>query len=185
MPKILGIDLGKDTGWGLLGDGRPRFGTLKIVSQWQPFGDCMLVLEDKLHKLILKQRPDRIAVARPFVRKSKGKMYDTPQNLLPMYGAFTTLMMLAATMKIPVDVVEEGAARSRLVGKNMLRRKSADAKADVMLAWVSRGLDVKTSHEGDALCVAMEGRAMAVRGREYETTPLFEAAATVRPRRAA
>lgn len=180
--RTLGIDLGKQTGWGALGSGHPpRFGSMKIVAQWQPLGDSLLILEDHLHKLILRHRPDQLAVARPFVRTR----FDTPQNLLPMYGCFTVLCMMASSMKLPLIVVNESAARTRLVGKNMLRRKSAQAKQDVIQAWRSRGVEVTDDHEADALCVALEAIAQADPTRDYATTPLFDAAATVRARRSA
>lgn len=185
MPGVLGLDLGKQLGWGLVGGGAPRFGTIKVVSEWSPLGPCMLVLEDQLHRLILRHRPEVLAVARPFVRKSKKKMHDTTSNLLPLFGAFTVTAMLAHVMKLRLEVVEEGDARSKLVGVNMLRRKSKDAKEDVMRAWRSRGVEVTNDHEGDALCVALEGQRRRLKGRDYETTPLFDAAASMRARRSA
>jgi Holliday junction resolvasome RuvABC endonuclease subunit len=181
MGKILGVDLGKQTGWGWFNKSTYRFGTVKIVSQWQPYGACMLVLEDRLHQLILQHRPEVIAVARPFVRKGKVS-FDTTQNLLPMFGSFIVLSMLASAMHIPLEVVEEGEARSSLVGKKMLRRKSAHAKEDVIRAWRSRGVEVANDHEADALCVALEAERRMLGKRGYETSPLWDAAATMAAR---
>lgn len=179
MPRVLGIDLGKNLGWAVVGQGAPRFGTIQVVSQWSPLGDCLLVLEERLHKLILQHRPDILATAIQFVNPKQA----TPINLIPMFSGFGILNMMAASMKLPIQMIFEGDARAAFLGRGNTPKGSANKKAAVMRACEERGWMVKTDHEADALCVASAALERTDPRRAHETTPLFQAAATMRARR--
>lgn len=178
---ILTVDLGRDLGWSLIGRHPvPLFGTIKVVSQWSPLGASLLVLEDKLHKLILRHKPDRIAVATQFFDPRNA----STANLIPLYTQFGILFMIAECMKLHVEPIDEGQARRALLGAGMTPKGSKNKKAAVMRAFQDRGLNVQTDHEADALCVGFYAMEKAAPARAYENTPLFAAAATMRQRRA-
>lgn len=179
MPTSLTVDLGKDVGWARFDGQRPTFGTVPIVSEWSPLGACLLVLEDKLHKLILRHKPGLIVVATQFFNVRNA----STENLIPLYAQFGILLMLAETMRIPVMFIQESQARRALLGAGMTPKGSKAKKAAVMRALIAMGYDVKTDHEADALCVGMKAQAEINPARSYELTPLFHAAATMRARR--
>lgn len=179
MPAILTFDLGKDLGWSLLGRPIPLFGTVKVVSQWSPLGACLLVLEDKLHKLILRHKPDQLAAATQFFDPRKA----STNSLIPLYTQFGILLMMAETMRLPISMIEESQAVRALLGAGMTPKGSKNKKAAVMRALTGMGYDVQTDHEADALCVGMLAMGRALPASSYELTPLFTAAATMGARR--
>lgn len=186
MTAVLGIDLGKTTGWGLLGRPKVLSGSFEVVKRWAPLGAQLLTLEACLHGLIARHRPDVLACAKPFVRRGAGgAMIDTPQNLVPMFAGFAVLHMLAAAMGVPLETIEESDARSIMLGRDM-PQGSARVKLAIWNACRARGWPVEDGdghHDTDALCV---GSAIVERldpARAYETTPLFQAMPTMRMRR--
>lgn len=198
MTRVLAIDLGKTMGFGLLGGKRVLFGSREVVKRWSPYGASFLGLWAAIQALIDTHKPDYIAVARPFVRLDMPepapgqpedpfrKYNDTTQNLVPMFGGFVVLHMVAAKNCKPVEVVEESAARSLMLGEGMCPRASARAKAAVMQACRDRGWLVEDDHAGDALCVGAAVLERLEPGQAHETTPLFIAAQPARkPRKAA
>lgn len=181
MPAILTVDLGRDLGWSLIGRGPVAlFGTIKVVSQWSPLGASLLVLENKLHKLILRHKPDQLAAATQFFDRRSA----STTNLIPLYTQFGILLMMAETMHLPTQLIDESQARRALLGDGMTPKGSKNKKAAVMRALQTMGYDVQTDHEADALCVGFLATEKANPARAYEHTPLFAAAATMRQRRA-
>lgn len=180
MTAILAIDLGRTVGWGLVGrQPMPIWGSAMVVKQWSPLGASLLVLEDRLHKLITRLKPDMLATATQFfdVRNA------ATTNLIPLYTQFGILNMMAETMRLPIMMVEESMARSAFLGRGNTPRGSKAKKAAVIRACEERGWMVTDDHQADALCVATYAQARANPARAYETTPLFNAAATMRARR--
>lgn len=178
MLRVLSIDIGKQLGFGLLGPGvTVRSGSLEILQSWHPLGAAALTFENRVGGLIDQHQPTHLAVARPFVRRFRGKMIDTPDNLVPMFGAFMVLHRLAAVRGLPPPLVmQESDARSHLVGKNMMMAKSAAIKKAVMQACRDRGWPCRDDHAGDALCVAAAALEQLQPSRAHQTTPLFVAA---------
>lgn len=187
MTGVLGIDLGKNLGWGLVGRPRVLSGCIHVVDRWSPYGAKFLQLESALHKLVKKHRPEFIGVARPFVRLDKDAVQynDTTQNLVPMFGAFVVLNMVATAMGVRVIAVEEGDARSRFMGAGNLNQASYISKEQIRRACEQRGWAPTTSllDETDALCVGSCAWEIVSKGLEYEMTPLFQAAAPTMPAR--
>lgn len=182
MPRVLSFDLGKTLGFGLLEPGQPaRSGSYEIVKKWSPFGDALVILENRLNGLIILHQPTHLAVARPFVRRGVGgAMIDTPQNLVPMFGAFAIMHRLAAMCGLPVRQIEESDARSIMLGEDM-PQASAPLKAAIMQACRDRGWPVKDDHAGDALCIASAILERLQPSKAHQTTPLFQAAAAAPP----
>lgn len=171
--RVLGIDLGKRTGFGLLGGDEVLSGSLEVTENWAPLGAKMRRLGGILRKTITLHKPDIIAVATPFVRRGKkGAMRDTPQNLVPMFGQYTVLHMLADDMGIPIEALEEGEARRVLLGK-FLPGKSDPIKRAIIQACRDRCWPCTDDHAGDALCMAAAVVERHSRHDKHETTPLF------------
>ena len=169
--------MGKRTGFGLLGGDEVLSGSLEVTDNWTPLGSKMRRLGGKLRTLITDMRPDLIGVARPFVRPfafkaGKRVVKDTTQNLVPMYGAFTVLHMLADDMGIPIEVLEEGEARRVFLGK-FLPGKSDAIKRAIIQACRDRGWPCTDDHAGDALCVSAALVERHSPSAKHETTPLF------------
>lgn len=178
MARILSLDIGKNLGFGLLdsASSEVRSGSLEILRTWQPLGPASLIFDSSVGALIDKHRPTHLAVARPFVRYSRGRMLDTPANLVPMFGAFMLLHRLAASRGLPLLVEQESDARSHLVGKNMLMMKSEAQKLSVIQACRDRGWACRDDHAGDALCIAAAALERLNPKMAHQTTPLFIAA---------
>lgn len=185
MVRLLAIDIGKQMGFGLIGPGvETRSGSREILKTWHPLGDAALVFEAKVGELIDLHCPTHMAVARPFVRRFRGKMIDTPDNLVPMFGAFMVLHRLAAVRGLPPPlVIQESDARSHLVGKNMLAAKSAVIKEAVIRACRDRGWPVCDDHAADALCIAAAALERLQPRRAHQTTPLFIASQAQKQKR--
>lgn len=180
--RILGLDLGRFTGFGLLGPGVVRSGSHEILKTWSPYPAAILIFEARLQGIIDKHKPDILATARPFVRYGRGgKMIDTTQNLIPMFGAFAILNRLAGTNGLPLDVIQESEARHVMLGKFM-PRKSADIKLAILKACAQRGWRATDDHAADALCIAAAALEAREPGQAHQTTPLFTAP-TARQRR--
>ena len=176
MVRVLSLDIGKQLGFGLLdsASSEVKSGSLEILQTWQPYGASGLIFEGRVGALIDKFKPTHLAVARPFVRYARGKMIDTPDNLVPMFGAFFLLHRLAATRKMPLLVEQESDARSHLVGKNMMMAKSEAIKKAVIQACRDRGWPARDDHAGDALCIAAAALERLQPRRAHQTTPLFQ-----------
>ncbi len=179
MPAVLGIDLGKHLGFGLVGRGKPVSGTFEICQRWAPLGPNLLKLEERLHGLIVQHKPDILATAIQFVNLRQA----TTLNLVPIFGGFAVLNMLAAATGLPLEFTYEGSARGAFIGAGMVPKGSAKIKEAVIRACRDRGWPATDEHAADALCVASWALGKAVPGRAYETTPLFQAAPTMRLRR--
>ena len=179
MPAVLGIDLGKQLGFGLVGRGRPISGSHEICKKWAPLGENLLKLEARLHSLIVQHRPDVLATAIQFVNLRQASTF----NLVPIFGGFAVLNMLAAAIGLPLEFTFEGAARRAFLGTGMVPKTSPKIKAAVIRACQQRGWPATDEHAADALCVASWAHGRLVPGRSYETTPLFQAAPTMRLRR--
>lgn len=173
MPRVLAFDLGKHLGFGLLGVGDPVSGSREILKRWSPLGPSFLILEDMLLSLINQHNPDVLAVALPFVRLGpRASMIDTPQNLVPMFGAFAILNRVAAVKCLRLETIEESDARSIMLGRD-LPWKSAAIKAAIIQACRDRGWPCCDDHAGDALCIAAAILERLDPGQAYQTTPLF------------
>lgn len=185
MVLVLALDIGKNLGFGLLGNvsSEVKSGSLEILKTWHPLGTAALTFETRVCALIDKFKPTHLAVARPFVRYSRGRMIDTPDNLVPMFGAFMLLHRIAAARGLPLLVEQESQARSHLVGKNMLMAKSEAVKLAVIQACRDRGWPCRDDHAGDALCIAAAALERLQPKRAHQTTPLFIAAGTPPKRR--
>ena len=183
MVPVLSLDIGKQLGFGLLAPDEVRSGSLEILQTWHPLGASSLTFEARVGGLIDKHRPTHLAVARPFVRYSRGRMIDTPDNLVPMFGAFVLLHRLAQVRGMPLLVEQESDARSHLVGKNMMMAKSEAIKKAVMQACRDRGWPCRDDHAGDALCVAAAALERLQPKKAHQTTPLFIAAGGARQKR--
>ena len=110
-------------------------------------------------------------------------MIDTPDNLVPMFGAFVLLHRLAQVRGLPLLVEQESDARSHLVGKNMMMAKSEAIKKAVMQACRDRGWPCRDDHAGDALCIAAAALERLQPKKAHQTTPLFIAASGAGKRR--
>lgn len=175
--KAMGLDLGKNLGFGLLG-GRNGVlsGSYQVLKSWSPLGAAVITMEIRLQALIDKHRPDVIGVARPFSKRG-----DTPQNLAPMYAAFTTLHRVAFINKIPLEVIQESDARSAFLGDGNMPRGSEALKKAVHQACRDRGWLARDFECSDALCIASATLDRRKPSRVHETTPLW----TVQKRRKA
>lgn len=177
MVRLLAIDIGKQLGFGLLAPDEVRSGSLEIIQTWHPLGATSLIFEARVGGLIDQHRPTHMAVARPFVRRGRGGvMIDTPDNLVPMFGAFVLLHRLAQVRQLPLMVEQESDARSHLVGKNMMMAKSEAIKKAVIQACRDRGWPCRDDHAGDALCIAAAALERLQPKKAHQTTPLFIAA---------
>lgn len=177
--RVLAIDIGRQLGFGLLdsASSEVRSGSLEILQSWRPLGASSVIFETRVGELIDKHRPTHMAVARPFVRYARGKMIDTPENLVPMFGAFMLLHRLVQVRGLPPLLVEqESDARSHLVGNNMMMAKSEAIKKAVIQACRDRGWPCRDDHAGDALCIAAAALERLQPKRAHQTTPLFIAA---------
>ena len=184
MVRLLAIDIGKQLGFGLLAPDEVRSGSLEILQTWHPLGASSLTFEDRVGALVDKYRPTHMAVARPFVRRGRGGvMIDTPDNLVPMFGAFVLLHRLAQVRGLPLLVEQESDARSHLVGKNMMMAKSEAIKKAVMQACRDRGWPCRDDHAGDALCIAAAALERLQPKKAHQTTPLFIGASAPPKRR--
>lgn len=187
MVRVLALDIGKNLGFGLLDSASPevKSGSLEILQTWHPLGAAALTFERRVEELIDKFKPTHIAVARPFVRRGRGGvMVDTPDNLVPMFGAFVLLHRIVQVRGLPPLMVEqESDARSHLVGKNMMMAKSVAIKRAVMQACRDRGWPCRDDHAGDALCIAAAALERLQPKKAHQTTPLFIAAGAPPKRR--
>ncbi len=179
MPAVLGIDLGKNLGFGLVGRGQPVSGIHVICKKWAPLGPNLLMLEDRLHSLIVKHKPDILATASQFVNLHKA----TTDNLIPIFSCFGVLNMLAAATGIPLMFTYEGTARTAFLGDGMVPQGTEKAKGAIYQGCLDRGWRACGLDASDALCVASWAHGKATPGMAHETTPLFQAAPTMRIRR--
>lgn len=181
--RVLAIDLGRQLGFGLLGGERVLSGSREVVKRWSPLGPSFLMLEDKIQGLIDIHMPNVLACATPFVRRGRGgAMIDTPQNLVPMFGCYAVLHMLAADNRIPLETIEESHARSVMLGRFMPRKSDA-VKLAIQKACRERGWPVCDDHAGDALCIAAAITERLAPAEAHLTTPLFIAASAHPPPR--
>lgn len=174
--RVLGIDLGKQMGFGLLGGAAVLSGSREVVKKWAPFGPSWLILEGRLQELIDQHKPDILGVARPFVRRGRGgAMVDTPQNLVPMFGQFAIFHRTAAVNRLRVEEFEESDARSIMLGRDM-PFGSERLKAAIIQACRDRGWPCCDDHAGDALCIAAAVLERLNPRQAHQTTPLFTTA---------
>lgn len=184
MTRALAFDNGAHLGFGLLDNisGEVKSGSRKLFPSWQPFGPALLTFENTLISLIEQHRPTVLGVARPFVRRGKGgAMIDTPQNLVPMFGAYAVLHRLAAARSLRLEVIDENVARGVLLGAGMVPRASAAAKVAVCQACRDRGWPCCDDHAGDALCIAAAVIERLHPRQAHQTAPLFVAATRAAP----
>lgn len=182
---VLAIDLGKSLGFGVAGGAELHAGCFQLFDAWWPLGRSAHILRRKFNELIDEFNPDMLGVARPFVRYGKkgGGILDTPQNLIPQFGAFYLLHEVAEDRGLPVPyVMQESEARSLLLGPDY-PRDSERAKQAVWQACLDRGRRCPTKDASDALCVALGVLERLQPGRAHESTPLFTAAPKKAPPR--
>lgn len=186
MTTVLGIDLGKSLGYGVAGGTDLHAGCCQLFDAWWPLGRSAHILRRKFHDLIDEFRPDMIGVARPFVRYGRrgGGILDTPNNLIPQFGAFYLLHEVAEDHVLPMHVIQESAARSLLLGRDCPRESEA-AKQAVWQACLDRGKRCPTKDASDALCIAIAVLEIHDPSCAHESTPLFAAAPKKAPRRRA
>lgn len=183
---VLSFDLGRHLGFALLGPGVVRSGSREILKTWQPFGAAIIILENRLQALIDQHKPDVLGTARPFVRRGRlGSMVDTPQNLVPMFGAFTILHRVAEINMLPLEIIQESDARSAMLGKGNMPRGSDALKKAIIQSCRDRGWPACNDHAGDALCIAAAVMEKIRPGYAHETTPLFATAPRARRKKAA
>lgn len=180
---VLAPDLGKSLGYGVAGGADLHAGCFQLFDAWWPLGPSAHILRRKFHDLIDEFHPDMLGVARPFVRYGKkgGGILDTPNNLIPQFGAFFLLHEVAEDRGLRIHVMQESEARSLLLGPDY-PRESAAAKQAVWQACLDRGRRCPTLDASDALCVALGVLERQEPSRAHEATPLF-AAAPARPAR--
>lgn len=181
---VLGIDLGKSLGYGVAGGEELHAGCFQICDAWWPLDVSMTALEVRVQSLIDEYKPDVIGVARPFVRYGRkgGGIIDTPNNLIPQFGAFVVLHLVAGRNGLPVHVMQESEARSLLLGPNY-PRASDEAKQAVWQACLDRGRRCQNKDASDALCIALGVLERRNPSAGHETTPLFTTAPKRRKRR--
>lgn len=167
--RVLAFDIGKRCGFGLLGGNRILSGSHEIVETWDPLGAKLKRLETHFFTLIDEYKPDVLAVARPFVRYG-----DTPKNLVPMYGGFAVLHLVAYRADLRLEVMQESDARKTMLGKDC-PRASAKVKLAIKQACRDRGWPCCDDHAGDALCIASAVTEKLNPTKAHMTTPLFQA----------
>ena len=181
---VLAPDLGKSLGYGVAGGAELHAGCFQLFDAWWPLGRSSHILRRKFQDLIDEFHPDVIGVARPFVRYGKkgGGIMDTPNNLIPQFGAFFMLHEIAEDRSLPIKIIQESEARHLLLGADYPRESEA-AKQAVWQACLDRGHRCPTKDASDALCVALAVLERLTPAAGHETTPLFQAAPPVRARR--
>ncbi len=183
---VLAPDLGKSLGYGVAGGKELHAGCFQLFDGWWPLDRSAHILRRKFHELIDEFSPDMLGVARPFVRYGKkgGGILDTPNNLIPQFGAFYLLHEVAGDRQLPIHVMQESEARSLLLGPDY-PRDSERAKQAVWQACLDRGRRCPTKDASDALCIALAVLERQRPGQAHEATPLFMAKPKRRRRKAA
>lgn len=173
MLRIFVPDLGKQTGWAILEGSRAESGSLLFVEKWWPdLGGAAVEYDRKMRDKIAEARPDVLAIATQFVSRR-----DTTQNSLPLFWAYGNFLKMAHEMGLPCEIINEGEARSKMLGKDVPMPRGSEAKKRaIWQACRDRGWYCSDHNCSDALCVALAAQERLDPENSYRNTPLFRSA---------
>ena len=167
--RVLAIDAGFRTGYGLLGGGiDPLSGSLAIAGSSENLGQALEDFREKVATLIFDHAPHVVVIAAPFISRKA-----TPQALRPLFAMYGEVERVAFVHATPCFEVDEPRARRALLGE-FLPGKSKDIKAAIVQACHDRGWPCTDDHAGDALCVAAYALDRLTPELAHAQTPLFQ-----------
>lgn len=165
-------------GFGAVGGNRPPAScSHRLRGDARHLGIAGRHFDQILREMILRERPDVLAFAAPFVGKTfdpKTKRWQpvSPDSIRPFMSFLTLVEMVGDELKIRVVEVDEPEARRGFM--TAVPRKSKAIKIAVQRACFARGWPCSDDHAGDALCVAAWALECVDPGHAHETTPLFQ-----------
>lgn len=167
--RVLGIDCGFSTGYGLLGGKKVLSGSFPIAGTSDQMGVALRSFRElMLNRLIPQLSPEVIVAAVPFIGRDA-----TPVSLRPIFGFECRLQEIADDNGIKYFRIYESEARRALVSPAKLPQRSKQIKEAIIAECRNRGWPCTDGHAADALCVADYQRSILMPRRSHENTPLF------------
>lgn len=176
--RILAIDAGYRTGYGVVGGGQPvKSGSYPIKEAREDIGMGVAGrrFDHLVRRLILEFKPDVIAFANPFVGSIMIKGRPQPVSsatMQPIMSWATIIEMICDELRIPCHRYHEPSARNKFLGKGA-SHKTEHVKKSVVQACKQRGWPCKDDHAGDALCIAAHALSVLEPQSSHTLTPLF------------